>query len=796
MKFTLSWLKDHVETSASATEIADKLTAIGLEVEHVHDPAKALGAFRIAYVVEAVQHPNADKLRVCKVDSGEGIVQVVCGAPNARTGMKGVFAPVGTYVPGTDLHLKATKIRGVESSGMLCSARELMLGEDHDGIIELPADAPVGHPALEALNIDPVFDVAITPNRPDCLGVHGIARDLAAAGLGKLKDPAQKIERVEGTFPCPIPIGLEFAPGTESACPIFASRTVRGVKNGPSPKWLQDRLEAIGLRPISALVDITNYICFDRGRPLHVYDADKVRKRIFARLGREGEKLAALDGKTYDIDAEMCVIADESGAIGLGGVMGGQATGVTETTTNVLIESAYFDPLRTAMTGRRLGIVSDARFRFERGVDPGFVEPGLELATRLVLELCGGTPSEREVAGKAPIADRAIDFDPHEIERLIGIQPPEEETARILAALGFAPKKQGTRLALQVPSWRPDVEGKADIVEEVTRIWGIDKIPSVAMRLPDVASAGVLTVMQKRAQRARRALGGRGLNEAVTWSFIAREHADMFGGADPSLILENPISSEMTAMRPSLLPGLLAAAARNAARGISPVELFEIGRAFEDDKELLCAALLRQGERPRHWQKDATDFSAFDAKSDALAVLSELGAPQEPAIAEGAPAWYHPGRSGVFKLGPKVVLARFGEVHPAVLKAFDLDGPAVAAEIFLEALPPPKAKGTLKARLEASDLMPLTRDFAFVVDATVRAGDIARAARGIDKVLITEVSVFDVYEGKGIEPGKKSVAVEVRVQPREKTLTDAEIEALSQRIIGAVLKATGGSLRA
>ncbi|MFZ1992230.1 MAG: phenylalanine--tRNA ligase subunit beta, partial [Alphaproteobacteria bacterium] len=480
MKFTLSWLKDHLETNASAAEIGEKLTAIGLELEELKDPSKALAPFKVAYVVEAVQHPNADKLRVLKVDTGAGVLQVVCGAPNARTGMKGVFAPVGTYVPGTDLLLKATKIRGVDSNGMMCSSRELMLGDDHDGIIDLPADAPIGAPALSVLKVDPVFDISITPNRPDCLGVYGIARDLAAAGLGKLKhgDARQGVAAIKGDYSCPIPIGLEFTPGTEDACPVFAGRLVRKVKNGPSPAWLQERLKAIGLRPISALVDITNYISFDRGRPLHVYDAKKLRSRIFARLGHAGEKLVALDGKTYDITPEMCVIADEGGAIGLGGVMGGESTGCTETTTEVLIESAYFDPLRTAKTGRALGIESDARYRFERGVDPAFVEPGLDLATEMIMDLCGGEPSQPLVAGKPPMDRLALDFNPSEIKRLTGVELPPTETTRILTALGFEPKPNGAKLALKAPTWRPDIDGNADIVEEVVRIHGLDNVPS------------------------------------------------------------------------------------------------------------------------------------------------------------------------------------------------------------------------------------------------------------------------------------------------------------------------------
>jgi len=801
MKFTLSWLKDHLETSASAAGIADKLTAIGLEVEEVKDPSKTLAPFKVAYVVEAVQHPNADKLRVCKVDAGQGIVQVVCGAPNARTGMKGVFAPVGTYVPGTDLLLKATKIRGVDSNGMLCSARELMLGDDHDGIIDLPADARVGAPALSVLKVDPVFDVSITPNRPDCLGVYGIARDLAAAGIGSLKHKgaAQGIEPVVGKFPCPVPIGLEFAPGTASACPIFAGRVLRGVRNGQSPAWLQDRLKAIGLRPISALVDITNYISYDRGRPLHVYDVAKLRRRIFARLGRAGEELAALDGKTYKITSEMCVIADDSGAIGLGGVMGGETTGCTENTTEVLIESAYFDSARTAKTGRALGIESDARYRFERGVDPAFVLPGLELATKMMLELCGGEASNALAAGHAPIDRREIEFDPHQIERLTGIKITSSQAEHILRELGFEPAPADGKISVRVPTWRPDVDGPADLVEETVRIHGLDKVPSTPISRPAVSAGAILTPLQRRLRLARRAFAERGLTEAVTWSFISHGEAELFGGANATLRLANPISTEMDTMRPSLLAGLVSAARRNADRGLAPVLLFEVGQQFRGDQDAdqaMTGALVRKGPAPRHWSGEAAIDTAFAAKADAQAVLSALGAPRDLQITEDAPGWYHPGRSGTLRLGPKLVLAHFGELHPRVLKAFDIEGPIAAAEIFIEAVPEPKARATkARPRLDASDLQPVKRDFAFVVDKGMRAADLVRAAKGVDKALIADVIVFDVYEGKGIEPAKKSIAIEVTLQPRTKTLTDEEIDQVSARVIDAVIKATGAKLR-
>lgn len=801
MKFTLSWLKEHLETEATVAEIAEKLTAIGLEVEEVHDPAVALAPFKVAYVVEAVKHPDADKLKVCKVDTGNGIVQVVCGAPNARTGLKGIFAPEGTYVPGTDLLLKKTKIRGVESCGMLCSARELELGDDHEGIIDLPEDAPIGASAADVLNLDTVFDIAITPNRPDCLGVYGVARDLAAAGLGVLKHPGveQGVETVVGKGACPITIGLEFAPGTEDACLVFAGRVVRGVSNGPSPQWLQDRLVAIGLRPISALVDITNYISFDRGRPLHVYDADKISGRIFARLGKPGEKLEALDEKTYELTADVCAIADDSGAIGLGGVMGGLSTGSTDATTNVFIESAYFNPSRTAQTGRALGIESDARYRFERGVDPAFVGLGLELATQMVLEICGGEASEVMVVGEAPTAQKQLEFDPKQTLRLTGVMPEESETIRILTELGFAPEKAGVNLKLIVPTWRPDIEGSADITEEIVRIHGLDKVPSTPMERPSISAGAILTPLQKRVRKAKRVLASRGLTEAVLWSFIPQAQAELFGGANQAVVLENPISTEMDTMRPSLLAGLLEAVQKNSDRGHSPILLFEVGQQWRGDGEKeqdIVATLVRHGSLPRHWAGAQSAADIYAAKADAMALLTSLGVPASLQVSADAPAWYHPGRSGALRLGPKNVLGYFGEIHPRILKAFDITGPVVAAEVFVQAVPEAKAKATkAKPKLEHLDLLPLSRDFAFLVDEAVAAADVARAAKGADKVLITDVGVFDIYTGEGVAVGKKSVAIEVALQPRDKTLTEAEIEALSQRIIGAVAKATGGSLR-
>ena len=804
MKFTLSWLKDHLETDATLAEISEALTAVGLEVEEIFDPAERLKAFKVAYVVEASQHPNADRLRVCKVDAGEGIVQVVCGAPNARTGMKGVFAPAGTYVPGTDLLLKPTKIRGVESSGMLCSARELELGDDHDGIIELSETAEIGTPVAAVLGADdPMIEIAITPNRPDCLGVYGIARDLAAAGLGRLKAPGadQGVSPIAGAFASPVPIELDFAEGAKNACPVFAGRVVIGVRNGASPDWLQARLRAIGLRPINALVDVTNYISYDRGRPLHVYDMEKVRGRIIARLGKKGETLEALDGKTYEIDEEMCVIADESGAIGLGGVMGGENTGSTETTTNVLIECAYFDPLRTARTGRVLNLNSDARYRFERGVDPAFVEPGLELATQMVLDLCGGEASEAIVAGEAPVSQQHLVFEPGEVKRLTGVDVPRPESLRILTALGFQTTEHEDRIEVAVPTWRPDIGGPTDLVEEVIRIYGLDNVEPVPMSSPAVSAPSLATPMQSRARRARRAGAARGLMETMNWSFIPQPHAELFGAPQGggALRLANPISQDMSTMRPGLLPGLLVAAQRNADRGEKTGALFEVGHAFSGDQssdQHLIAAGVRWGASPRHWRDASEAPDAFVAKADTLALLRAAGFAGEPQVASETPDWYHPGRSGTLRLGPKLVLATFGELHPAVLASFDLDGPVVGFEVFLDAIPDPKRKAT-KSRgpLDASDLMPLERDFAFLVASDIPASDLTRAAAGADKTLIRNVSVFDVYEGKGIEPGTKSIALAVTLQPKEKTLTEADLDAASERIVNAVIKATGGSLR-
>ena len=810
MKFTLSWLKNPLETDASLDAVVEKLTMLGLEVEGVEDPARKLEVFSVAKVLEAGPHPDADKLQVLKVEAlVEGEVkqlQVVCGAPNARAGMTGVFAPPGATIPVNGMVLKPTKIRGVESNGMMCSERELELSDEHEGIIDLKGDWKVGTPAAEVLGRnDPVIEIAITPNRPDCLGVYGVARDLAAAGLGRLLEG--DLTSVEGKFESPLGIELDFPADAASACPVFAGRLIRGVKNGPSPEWLQTYLKAVGLRPINALVDITNFISLDRARPLHVYDAAKLKGNIRARLGRKGETLLALDGKTYEMGPHFTVIADDEKVLGLGGVMGGEESGSTEETTDVFVESAYFDPYRTARTGRDTGIVSDARYRFERGVDPEFVLPGLELATKMILDMCGGEPSNVVVAGKVPDTSKMIEFDPARIEKLTGLSLPKSEAVTILTALGFGVSDAGALLSVTVPSWRPDIDGAADLVEEVVRVHGLSEVKSTPLPRLHAVAKPVLSPRQRRERTARRALAARGLVEAVNWSFIAEREAGLFGGgnATPALKLANPISAEMSHMRPSLLAGLIAAAGRNMARGVSDVAMFEVGQQFESDEpsgQVLAATGLRRGTaRPqgagRHWQGKAGPVEAMDAKEDAVALLSALGAPVASfQIAADAPSWYHPGRSGVFRLGPKNIIGYFGELHPRVLDAMDVAGPIAGFEIFPDAIPEPKRKATrAKPPLDMSDLQPLRRDFAFVVAESVTADQVIRAARGADKKLITDVSLFDVFEGGSLGEGQKSLAIEVTLQPVEKTLTDEEIDAVSKKIVAAVEKATGGTLR-
>ena len=809
MKFTLSWLKDHLDTKSSLDEIAEKLSAIGLEVESIEDPAAKLGAFTIARVLEAKPHPNADRLKVVQVETAKGKspVEVVCGAPNAKAGMVGVFAPLGTFVPGTGITLEKRPVRGVVSNGMLVSERELELSDEHEGIIELAPEMSdhVGERYIDVMGLaDPVIDVGLTPNRPDCTGVRGIARDLAAAGMGKLK-PERKIGKAEGTYDCPIPIKLEFTKETAGACPVFAGRYVRGVKNGPSPAWMQNRLRAVGLRPINALVDVTNYISQDRGRPLHVYDADKLKGTVHARLGKLGETFLGLDGKDYEVDDTMCVIADDNGPLGFGGVIGGEDTGSTDETTNVLIECAYFDPLRTAATGRKTGLVTDARYRFERGVDPASVEPGLDLAADMIVTLTGGQPSKAKVAGRAPVKKRVIGFDFDRVAKLTGLKLKDTEIKGILERLGCTLEAKGKTVKVTVPTWRPDVHGSADLVEEVVRIAGLDRVPSTPLPRTFGIARTVLTERQRRARRARRMLGARGLVEAITWSFVRRSDAQLFGGGADALELDNPISTEMSSMRPSLLPGLLTAVQRNRNRGFADAALFELGQAYRGDSpedQYLAASGVRSGTARlmgsgRHWDGAAGEVDVFDAKADVFSVIAALGLdPNKAQITRDAPAWFHPGRSGTLRLGPKVVLAHFGEFHPETLKTLDVAPPAVGFEIFLDALPPEKRKSRAKAPLDAADLLPVRRDFAFVLDRSVAAGDVMRAAAGADRALIQDVSVFDVFSGGNLaEEGKKSLAIEVTLQPTVETLTDKDIDAVAQKVIAAVKKATGGEIR-
>ncbi|WP_304187942.1 phenylalanine--tRNA ligase subunit beta [Phenylobacterium aquaticum] len=790
MKFTLSWLKEHLDTTASAAEVVEAMTMAGLEVEHVEDPAAKLAAFSVARIVEAAQHPNADRLRVCQVDTRDGRKEIVCGAPNARAGLTTIYAPIGAFVPGLGVTLVEKPVRGVVSNGMLCSASELEVATESDGIMELADSLAVGTSVAAALGLEAVIDFEVTPNRPDWLGVVGIARDLAAAGLGKLKDIS--VAPVAGKFPCPIDVKLD---GTD-ACPAFAGRLIRGVKNGPSPAWLQQRLASVGLRSINALVDVTNLISYDRARPLHVYDAAKLSGDFLkARLGHaDGESVLALDGKTYQATSEICVIADGSGAIGLGGVMGGETTGCSEATTDVFVESAWFDPIRTAQTGRSLGITSDAQYRFARGVDPESLKPGVELATKLILELCGGEPSELVYVGEAPSAPGPIAFDRAYVRQLSGLEIGPERIDQILADLGF--KVEPAKVT--PPSWRRDVEGKADLVEEVARIEGYGALPAPA--LPEIAkpAGGVLTVRQGRVRTARRAMAARGYAETITWSFTKRETATLFGGGQPELVVTNPIASDLDCMRPSALPNLIEAAGRNARRGFPDVALFEIGPLYRGDRpedQATTVTALIAPHAPRRWDGAKTD-PLFELKADLISLLEDLAGPNLQTVQGSNADWWHPGRSARLQLGPKTVVAEFGEIHPRICKALDVEGPLYAFELNLDLLPEPKRKATkTKPALELSPLMPLTRDFAFLVETKVAAGEVARPILGVDKALISDARVFDVYQGQGVPDGFKSVAVEVMLQPRDKTLTDAEIEALSARIVAVVDKAVGGKLR-
>jgi len=798
MKFSLSWLKDHLDTAATVAEIAATLNAIGIEVEGIEDPAAKLAGFRVARVLTAAPHPNADKLQVLTVDTGPDFnggapLQVVCGAPNARAGLVGVLGTAGAVVPANGMVLKVAAVRGVESNGMMCSTRELELGEDHDGIIELPADAAIGTPFADYHGADPVFDVAITPNRPDCMGVYGIARDLAAAGLGVLKPLTAT--PVAGTFPCPVEIRTDDPAG----CPAFYGRVIRGVTNGASPKWLQDRLKSAGQRPISALVDLTNYLMLGYGRPAHAYDLAALKGAVVARKARAGETVQALNGKDYTLDPAMTVIADEAGVHDIAGIMGGEHSGCTEATTDVLLEIAYFDPERIAATGRALNLASDARSRFERGVDPAFLDTGLELLTGLIVDTCGGTVSDVVRAGAAPQQPAVVAYDPALAEALGGVAIPEAEQKRILAALGFAVGEDWTVTA---PGWRPDVAGAPDIVEEVVRIWGLDNIASVALPRVDGVARPTATPAQKLERRLRRAAAARGLNEAVTWSFLPVAEAEAF--ADGALwMLENPISEDMKAMRPSLLPGLLSAARRNLARGATGLRLFEIGRRYlraadgTSDERLSIAVVLAGDKAPRGWATGkAVAFDAFDAKAEALALLAEAGAPVDnlQVMGEAGPQ-FHPGQSATLRLGPKAVLARFGMVHPDTARAFDLDGPVAVAELFLDAIPAKRGAATFaRAAYAPPPLQAVTRDFAFLVPVGTPAGDLARMVKGADKANIVAARVFDDFRGAGVPEGHKSLAVEVTLQPLDRSYAEADLKAIADKVTAAAAK-LGAQLR-
>jgi phenylalanyl-tRNA synthetase beta chain len=806
MKFTLDWLHEHLDTQASPEEIGKALTMIGLEVEGIESQGKALEKFVIAHVVEAKPHPNSDHLNICKVDAGTGeLIDVVCGAPNARTGLKSVFAAPGTYIPGKDFELKGgVVIRGAPSNGMLCSAAELELSNDHDGIIELPDDAPIGAKYVDYIGINGVvFDISITPNRGDATGVYGVARDLAAFGLGTLKKT--DMSPVPSKGPSPIaPLPHQFADGQPKAIRKFAGRYIANVKNGPSPDWLQARLKAVGLRPINTIVDITNLVSLGWGRPLHAYDADKVEGTMVLRNAR-GEEFDALDNRVYTLDETMTVIADDKGPLCLGGIMGGIRSGVTEETTNILMECASWDPDLIAQSGRKTGIVSDARYRLERNVDPALTEPGMELATRLVLELCGGEPMEPAISGEDVFPNTTVTFPLSEVKRLTGITSSPEDVEAILTRLGFSVEGSGDTRSVKVPSWRPDVTQKADLVEEVMRMVGVDNVPVEPLPRLNHVAPRILTTIQNRRRIARRALAARGLDEVVTWSFISHDLATRFGGGTEDRQLANAIAADMTDMRPSLLPGVLAGARRNANRGFDDVALFEVGQVFLSDKpegQHTYASGVRTGTAGmngagRHWSGKSEAVTVWDAKADLTAVLDALGVDVDKVqVLSEAASWSHPGRGGRIALGPKVTLGWFGELHPALAAELDLTGPVAAFEIDLDALPEARKKATkTKPAIELSQFQPVSRDFAFVMDKSVPAATILRAAKGADKVLIKDVGVFDVFEGTHVGEGKKSVAIEVTLQPRDRTLTDEEIEKVSAALVAAVTKTTGGELR-
>lgn len=803
MKFTLSWLKEYLETEASLDEITTRLTEVGIEVEAVIDRSKDFDGFVVGYVETCEKHPDADRLNVTTVNTGTETLQVVCGAPNCKQGMKGVFAPSGSYVPGIDVVLKKASIRGQESNGMLCSEKELCLSDEHNGIIELPEDAEIGSPAAAVLGIDdPVIEIEVTPNRPDTCGIYGIARDLAASGLGVLKTPDLSVvdKQFDNT------VSVEIKDDALEACPLFLGRFIRGVKNGESPKWLKDRLNAVGLRPISALVDITNLMTLSFARPLHVYDADKLKGNIHVRLSKKGETLEALNDKSYTLEDGMCVICDDSGVLGLGGIVGGVPSGVTEDTTDVYLEAAYFNPAHIAKTGRALQIDSDARYRFERGVDPAFTFEGIELATKMILDLCGGEVSDVFQAGDVPSPRGPVVFDPAQTQKLGGIDIPLKRQSEILESLGFGvDQKSDSEWHITVPTWRPDVDpdGRADMVEEILRIHGYDHIESTSMPRPPVGAKTPLTLSQQRVSKLRRLLAGRGFAETVTWSFMDSKIADLFGAnqnqAAAQLRLPNPISSELDQMRPSTLPNLLSAAQKNADRALVNACFFEIGHVYYTAKaegQILTATGLRTGQSAnRHWDVSPRDVDFYDVKADIFALARDLGLnPEKLQLTKDAPEWYHPGRSACLRMGKNIV-AQFGELHPGVLQDMSVKVQTCGFEFFIDAVPVPKKKSNAFKPLELLPLQPLSRDFAFLVDQNVTADQLVRAAANVDKNLIVGVEVFDVYQGKGVEEGKKSIALNVILQPKSETMTDKDIEAISQKVIDGVTAKTQAVLR-
>lgn len=782
MKFSLSWLKYYLETDATIEQVADCLNRIGLEVEGIENPADKLAGFRVARVLTAAPHPQADKLQVLTVDSGDGNpLQVVCGAPNARAGLVGVFGVEGATVPANGMVLKKTAIRGVESNGMMCSIAELELGDDHDGIIELPADAPIGMAFAEYADVnDPVIDVSITPNRQDCMGVMGIARDLAAAGLGTFK-PVE-VPAITGSFACPVEIRTDDPDG----CPAFYGRIIRGVNNGPSPEWMQARLKAAGQRPISALVDCTNYLMLACGRPAHAYDLAKLNGAVVARRAAEGETVTALNGKEYTLTAEMTVIADDSGVHDIAGIMGGEHSGCSDDTTDVLLEIAYFTPERIAKTGQALALTSDARSRFERGVDPAFLDDGLALLTDLIVQTCGGEPSDIIRAGQPPVDRKTLAYDTSRCATLGGIDVPAEQQKAILESLGFEVAADWT---VTVPTWRRDIDGPADLVEEVVRIVGLDNISSVPLPRADGVAKPTATPQQSLERKVRRAAAARGLNEAINWSFLPEKEAAAFGGGTWSLA--NPISEDMKVMRPSLLPGLLSATRRNMDRGASSVRLFEIGRRYLADSERLTAGIVLAGEKSqRGWASGkAAKFDAYDAKAEVIALLAAAGVATEGLMVMGeAGDHYHPGQSATLRMGPKNILAAFGALHPATAKAFDLDGVVIAAEIFLDAIPAKKGAGFMRPAYSPPALQAVTRDFAFLVPEQLAAGDLVRAVKGCDKENIVAVRLFDRFVGQGVPEGQVSLAIEVTLQPGEKSYTEDELKAISDRVVAAASK--------